>query len=204
MGEQWRFYGQTAICLPLPITRRHFPGQHYAFGVFIVLNLVLFLLIGVGQLAVYQAIHSTSSSLPTLDGAGSVFFFSFSSSEPLSHIEGNSCLHALVCVNPDLFAGSNVSHRRQQELSIARRLFLIVLSNFYCWCPMGVMGVLAARGVPIPGEVNVAAAIFIMPLNSALNPFLYTLNSALESRRKRLNQRTRQALLKSLQSDVTG
>jgi hypothetical protein len=113
-------------------------------------------------------------------------------------------LHALVCVKPDLCAGSNVSHRRQQELSIARRLFLIVLSNFYCWCPVGVMGVLAARGVPIPGEVNVAAAIFIMPLNSALNPFFYTLNSALESRRKRLNQRTRQALLKSLQSDVTG
>jgi hypothetical protein len=76
MGEQWRFYGQTAICLPLPITRRHFPGQHYAFGVFVVLNLVLFLLIGVGQIAVYQAIHSTSSSLPTLDGAGSVFFSS--------------------------------------------------------------------------------------------------------------------------------
>ena len=33
-----------------------------------------------------------------------------------------------------------------------------------------------STGVPISGEVNVAVAIFVLPLNSALNPFLYTLN----------------------------
>nr|KAG5695082.1 hypothetical protein BaRGS_032575 [Batillaria attramentaria] len=38
----WEFYSQTGICLPLPITRLQFPGKQYAFGVFIVLNFVLF------------------------------------------------------------------------------------------------------------------------------------------------------------------
>ena len=31
-------------------------------------------------------------------------------------------------------------------------------------------------GFPIPNEANVAVAILVLPLNSALNPFLYTLN----------------------------
>ena len=36
----------------------------------------------------------------------------------------------------------------------------------------------------ISGEVNVAVVTFVLPLNSALNPFLYTLNTVLEKRRE--------------------
>ena len=39
---------------------------------------------------------------------------------------------------------------------------------------LGVMGLMANAGVPIPGDVNVWTAVFILPLNSALNTFLYT------------------------------
>nr|KAG5700058.1 hypothetical protein BaRGS_028295 [Batillaria attramentaria] len=53
---QWEFYGQSGVCLPLPITRQQYQGQQYAFGVFIVLNFVLFLLIGTSQANVWAAI----------------------------------------------------------------------------------------------------------------------------------------------------
>ena len=43
---------------------------------------------------------------------------------------------------------------------------------------------LASTETPIPGEVNVAVAIFVMPFNSALNPFLYTFNVLMEKRQK--------------------
>ena len=39
---------------------------------------------------------------------------------------------------------------------------------------MGVMDLMANAGEPISGDVNVWTAVFILPLNSALNPFLYT------------------------------
>ena len=39
--NHWQFYSQNAICLPLPLTRKQFPGQHFSFGVFIVLNFIL-------------------------------------------------------------------------------------------------------------------------------------------------------------------
>ena len=38
LQPHWMFYSQNSICLPLPITRRQFPGQQYSFGVFIVFN----------------------------------------------------------------------------------------------------------------------------------------------------------------------
>ena len=71
-----------------------------------------------------------------------------------------------------------------RDATIARRLTTIVLSDFLCWFPIGLLGVLASTGTPIPGEVNVAVAIFVMPFNSALNPFLYTFNVLMEKRRK--------------------
>ena len=72
------------------------------------------------------------------------------------------------------------SRNQERDRAIARRLFLVVLTDFLCWFPMGLMGVLAKAGTPIPGTVNVWAAVFVLPLNSALNPFLYTVNGVAE------------------------
>nr|KAG5703793.1 hypothetical protein BaRGS_009591 [Batillaria attramentaria] len=154
----WEFYSQTGICLPLPVTRLQFPGKQYAFGTFIVLNFVLFLLIGIGQVFIYRAVRST----------------------PLA----------------------DRTQRRQQDMAIARRLFLIVFSDFCCWFPVGVMGLLASQDTPIPGEVNVAAAIFVLPLNSAINPFLYTLNMLLERRRKRKTEELLQTMMGRLHVEM--
>ena len=74
--------------------------------------------------------------------------------------------------------------QKQQDVTIARRLITVAVSDFLCWFPIGLLGLLASVKIPIPGEVNVAMAIFILPLNSALNPFLYTFNMLLEKRQK--------------------
>ena len=82
--------------------------------------------------------------------------------------------------------------RKSSEMVLAYRLATVVVSDFLCWFPIGVLGLMASQGFPVPGEVNVALAIFVLPLNSALNPFLYTLNAVLEKRRaKRLQHLTR-------------
>ena len=70
-------------------------------------------------------------------------------------------------------------------MTIARRLVTIAVSDFLCWFPIGLLGLLASGGVSIPGEVNVAMAIFALPINSAINPFLYTLNRMLERRQQK-------------------
>ena len=81
------------------------------------------------------------------------------------------------------------STKKSNDLRIARRLITVALSDFLCWFPIGLLGLLASRGIPIPGEVNV------LPLNSALNPFLYTLNIILERRRRSHDEKLLKELL---------
>ena len=71
-----------------------------------------------------------------------------------------------------------------RDLTIARRLISVAVTDFLCWFPIGLCGLIALWGIPVPGEVNVALAIFVLPLNSALNPFMYTFNMLMEKRRK--------------------
>ena len=76
------------------------------------------------------------------------------------------------------------STKVSRDLTIARRLISVAVTDFLCWFPIGLCGLLALADDPIPGEVNVAFAIFVLPLNSALNPFMYTFNMLMEKRRK--------------------
>ena len=53
---------------------------------------------------------------------------------------------------------------------------------------------MASSGKEISGDVNVAVAIYVLPFNSALNPFLYTYTLLAEKRRRQLEERLRQRL----------
>ncbi|KAK7093469.1 hypothetical protein V1264_007216 [Littorina saxatilis] len=92
------------------------------------------------------------------------------------------------------------STKKCNDLAIARRLLTIAVSDFLCWFPIGLLGLLASIGMPIPGEVNVAVAIIILPVNSAINPFLYTLNMLLERRRRARERRLHQMVLSTMVS----
>ena len=139
--RHWHFYSQTGICIPLPITRQDFAGHNYAFGVMIILNFVLFVLIASGQASIFFSIRANRMTVTD-------------------------------------------TTRKSTDTTIARRLITIAVSDFLCWFPIGLLGMLGAQGHPVPGEVNVAMAIIVLPLNSALNPFLYNLNMLLEKRQK--------------------
>ena len=88
-------------------------------------------------------------------------------------------------IRSNMLTLSDTSGNDSKNLNIARRLITVVVSDFLCWFPIGLLGLLAFSGTPISGEVNVAMAIFVLPLNSALNPFLYTYNLVMEKRRAR-------------------
>ena len=86
-----------------------------------------------------------------------------------------------------------------RDMKFARRLMSVVVTDFLCWFPVGLLGLLAWRGMAVPGEVNVAVVTFVMPLNAALNPFLYTLNVLLEKR----NEKNIKMLVKTIEQTIT-
>ncbi|XP_076436576.1 G-protein coupled receptor GRL101-like [Babylonia areolata] len=88
--------------------------------------------------------------------------------------------------------------KMSRDMTIAGRLISVAVTDFLCWFPIGICGMLALKGTPIPREVSVALAVFVLPLNSAVNPFMYTFNTLAEKRRKMNEDR----LVKWLESHV--
>ena len=71
--------------------------------------------------------------------------------------------------------GARAKRRYKEDLAIARHLSLVVVTDFCCWFPICIMGLMAQSGYAISSKTYAWSAVVVMPINSALNPFLYTM-----------------------------
>ncbi|XP_051963409.1 relaxin receptor 2b isoform X2 [Xyrauchen texanus] len=69
--------------------------------------------------------------------------------------------------------------RLHKDVAMAHRFFFIVFSDALCWIPIFLVKILSLLEVEIPGTITSWLVIFILPINSALNPILYTLTTSL-------------------------
>ena len=71
-----------------------------------------------------------------------------------------------------------------KEIHMAKKLFLLVLTDFCCWVPIGVLSILVQAGaVEVDARAYAWIATFVLPINSALNPFLYTLGDVISQKK---------------------
>ncbi|XP_072017959.1 uncharacterized protein [Amphiura filiformis] len=78
----------------------------------------------------------------------------------------------------------NQSERRD-NIKIATKMAAIVATDFICWMPVIIMGILSQTGaVMIPQQMYTWSVVFIIPINSSLNPYLYTIASLITDIRK--------------------
>ena len=62
-----------------------------------------------------------------------------------------------------------------QQVEFAMRMAALVGTDFICWMPIIIMGFLSLTEIAIiPDIVYVWSAVVLLPINSALNPFLFT------------------------------
>ncbi|CAN7981822.1 unnamed protein product, partial [Ixodes pacificus] len=71
------------------------------------------------------------------------------------------------------------STQQLQDRAIAKRFFFIVGTDFLCWMPIVVIKIVAIAGTKIDETLYAWVAVFLLPVNSALNPVLYTLTTRL-------------------------
>ncbi|XP_064640008.1 G-protein coupled receptor GRL101-like [Lineus longissimus] len=69
-----------------------------------------------------------------------------------------------------------------KEMVFVKRMCMVIASDFCCWVPIVIMKYLALGGMTIHPIVSAWTAVFVLPLNSSLNPFLYTIASLNASR----------------------
>ncbi|XP_071501307.1 G-protein coupled receptor GRL101-like [Diadema antillarum] len=66
--------------------------------------------------------------------------------------------------------------KANQEIKLALKMSLIVATDFFCWVPIITIGILVqAAGVRVSPDVYAWLVVFVLPVNSSINPFLYTI-----------------------------
>uniref|UniRef100_A0A3B5LMA9 Relaxin family peptide receptor 2a n=1 Tax=Xiphophorus couchianus TaxID=32473 RepID=A0A3B5LMA9_9TELE len=73
---------------------------------------------------------------------------------------------------------TDLRSRLHRDVAVANRFFFIVFSDALCWIPIFLVKILSLLEVEIPDTISSWVVIFILPINSALNPILYTLTTS--------------------------
>ncbi|CAH1968678.1 unnamed protein product [Acanthoscelides obtectus] len=71
------------------------------------------------------------------------------------------------------------TRQSQDRDKVAQRFGIIVLTDCLCWVPVITVKLIALAGTPIHQNLYAWLAIFVLPINSALNPVLYTLTTTI-------------------------
>ena len=58
--------------------------------------------------------------------------------------------------------------------AMQKKVFRVLATDFCCWFPISLMAVLSINGVPISNTAYAVSAIVLLPINSALNPIVYS------------------------------
>uniref|UniRef100_A0A5F8H6A6 Relaxin family peptide receptor 2 n=1 Tax=Monodelphis domestica TaxID=13616 RepID=A0A5F8H6A6_MONDO len=87
----------------------------------------------------------------------------------------------------------------RRDVALANRFFFIVFSDAICWIPVFVIKTLSLFQVEIPDTITSWIVIFFLPINSALNPILYTLTTSFfkDKLKQLLHKHRRRSIFKS-------
>uniref|UniRef100_H2ZG91 G-protein coupled receptors family 1 profile domain-containing protein n=1 Tax=Ciona savignyi TaxID=51511 RepID=H2ZG91_CIOSA len=81
---------------------------------------------------------------------------------------------AYVVISRVTSSETNKRHRSSQLHKMQMRVTRLVLTDFVCWIPICIMSFLQLGGVEIPNQAYAFSAVILLPINSALNPLLYS------------------------------
>ncbi|XP_055382811.1 lutropin-choriogonadotropic hormone receptor [Condylostylus longicornis] len=98
-------------------------------------------------------------------------------------INGAAFFIIAICYTQIYFSlGTDTRRSRNQsigEMTVAKKMALLVFTNFSCWAPIAFFGLTAIAGYPL---INVTKSkillVFFYPLNSCADPYLYALLTA--------------------------
>ena len=78
-----------------------------------------------------------------------------------------------------------------EQIKLTTKVSVIVATDFLCWFPIIILGILVQSGVvTLPIVVYAWAVAVILPINSAINPYLYTIADAISKyKKKQLKQK---------------
>ena len=73
-----------------------------------------------------------------------------------------------------------------EQIRLTTKVSAIVATDFCCWFPIIILGILVqTRVITLPASVFAWCVTFVLPINSAINPYLYTISEVISNYRKK-------------------
>ncbi|XP_062615152.1 G-protein coupled receptor GRL101-like [Saccostrea cucullata] len=82
-------------------------------------------------------------------------------------------------------SNSQASNIRRREITLAKTVVSVVVTDILCWIPIGITGMLTFYGIDVTMEIYAWIIVLVLPVNSAINPILYTLTAIIRDRGRR-------------------
>ena len=142
------YYGKSVVCLPLQLSPDFVDGWEYSVAVFVGLNLALVVFIVVAYVMI---LAKTWLSKRRLVNQGT---------------------------RREREAKKKTADAKR-ETSLAKRVLFILLTDCASWVPIVTLGLksVVEKGFDPPDDIAVWVAVFVLPINSAINPLLYTFST---------------------------
>ena len=161
--EDDRFYEVSQVCIGLPLVRQTLYTQD-----------------NVTYEQDWRDSNQGVFQINTISGSSSWMHFSIAVFLGLNLV---CCLIIFLCyttifvtVKKTATHVSRFKESHTEEVQMAIRMAVVVLTDFICWMPIIIMGIMVqANAITLSPTVYAWTATFLLPINSAVNPFLYTL-----------------------------
>ncbi len=95
------------------------------------------------------------------------------------------CYAAILRAVRESFKRTGRAQEMTKQIHMTTKVIVIVGTDFCCWFPIIVLGVLVQlRLIELPPSVFAWCVTFVLPINSAINPYLYTIPALIAKFRK--------------------
>lgn len=152
-----KFYGfyNGGTCFPLFIQEKYETGWEYSAFIFIGINLTLLILMATLYTSLLFSIWRTrrATTLNFLDCEFAIRYYSF-------------IIWKVFFFFYQIFISI-----------VSVRFFFIVLTDSTCWAPIIATSIIKFTSMEISGDTYAWLVVFALPLNSAVNPLLYTFST---------------------------
>ena len=165
-GANYKFYDNSNVCIGLPLAKLHLYS-----------NTVSKELPVQDEFGIRYGISRVQSvSLGEVDG---MFFSSglFLGLNCICYLVILLCYVEIIRTVMKSSKRVGLSPEVKEQVKMTAKVAAIVLTDFLCWAPVILLSVLVQAGVlTLPPSVFAWCVTVVLPINSAINPYLYTIS----------------------------
>ena len=173
-GNNYKFYDNSHVCIGLPLAQ---------IGLYTTESVDERICKATGYCYYYTTYKSQYA------GSVSGMYFStavFLGLNCMSYIIILGCYIEIIRVVYLSSKRAGLNKEMKEQIRLTAKVAAIVLTDFICWFPVILLGILVQSGLlKLPPSVYAWFVTFILPVNSAINPYLYTIAAIVSSNRKK-------------------